>query len=76
MNPMEVVARARRMQEAVNELGAGRPSPDGRCPIDPKHGKLIVLSSGNLYCGHSDHMGRPASHPQGSAPVTRNLWES
>lgn len=43
---------------------------DGRCPVDPEHGKLILLSSGSLYCPHTDHFGRPSSHPLGKSEPT------
>jgi hypothetical protein len=42
---------------------------DGRCPVNPEHGKLILLN-GRLYCPHVSHAGRPASHPLGPLEPT------
>jgi hypothetical protein len=25
------------------------------CPLDPEHGKMVMLSTGRQFCPHSDH---------------------
>lgn len=53
------------------------------CPAEPlpgskPHGPLIAREGAapgrTFYCPHSDHSGRPASHPNGEAPPTRAFF--
>jgi len=39
-----------------------------RCPLDPEHGNMYVLTSGNMYCAHVAHIGH------GDVIRTRSIW--
>ena len=46
------------------------------CPINPAHGRMMHLKgvSGDQYCSHTDHDGKPKGAPDGPTPATRCFW--
>lgn len=55
---------------AAHSVGAG-----DVCPVNREHGRMLVLNgSVTQYCPHQSHDARPKTHPDGSAPRTRNIW--
>lgn len=56
----------------MTDLGDGDP-----CPLNAAHGRMFTLKGSEpatQWCAHSDHNGRPKSHPLGEAPRTRSRW--
>ena len=47
------------------------------CPVEPEHGPVLAWADNPKYgwrCPDQAHDGRPASHPDGAAPITRSLF--